>query len=272
MAGTFHGAGDRDVAASMSLLTQLLRNPLDAGYHTYGERGGSSPVWQKFVVCVLSAVLGVAGISAVSSLRSPSRVDVADSLGEHVRYHHEQTELLESQVDVLRGDIEAVTAGSGEQIEGVDGAMRLAIAMSEVTGPGVRVTVRSAPDSGVDVLARQHSGRVRDHDLRMIVNALWAAGAEALAINGKRIAPGSFIRTAGQSILVNITPIDSPYVIEAIGQGGPLSLALVQGETGDYLSSVESAHGITIHTQALSELKLPGIPPRAVRYSHVVKE
>ena len=51
----------------------------------------------------------------------------------------------------------------------------------------------------------------------MVVNALWAAGAEAISVNGQRIGPDTFVRTAGSAILVNVTPVSSPYEVAAIG-------------------------------------------------------
>ena len=36
---------------------------------------------------------------------------------------------------------------------------------------------------------RTRRGRVRDGDLQLVVNALWAAGAEAISINGQRLGP-----------------------------------------------------------------------------------
>ena len=88
----------------------------------------------------------------------------------------------------------------------------------------------------------------------MVVNALWSAGAEAVSVNGQRIGPGSFIRTAGSTILVDVTAISSPYNIEAIGNANELSLSLVRGSTGDYLSSAESLTGITLNAQSVKEM------------------
>ena len=49
-----------------------------------------------------------------------------------------------------------------------------------VHGPGLRITVSDNPDGSSD-------GRVRATDLRLLVNGLWQAGAEAIAINGRRL-------------------------------------------------------------------------------------
>lgn len=262
-----------DPAASMSLLTQLLMNPLDSGYYQYGKQERPRTLWQKVLVLLLSVVLGVAGISAISSLRSPSRLDVEDSLGEQVEKKRESVEELATSVDQLRERVEAKTSLEGALVEQMEPGTALATSTGALSGQGLRVTVREAPSVGIDTpIVRQGAGKIRDHDLRMIVNALWGGGAEAITINGLRLGPGSFIRTAGQSILVNITPIQAPYVIEAIGDGPTLSVAIVQGETGDYLSSVESAHGITISTQAVKDLTVPEVKLRALRYTQLLKE
>jgi uncharacterized protein YlxW (UPF0749 family) len=50
-----------------------------------------------------------------------------------------------------------------------------------------------------------------------VVNALWAAGAEAIAINGQRLVSTSATRNAGGAVLVNYHVLTSPYRIEAIG-------------------------------------------------------
>lgn len=262
-----------DPAASMSLLTQLLLNPLDSGYYQYSKQDHPRTVWHRAVVLLMSVVLGVAGISAISSLRSPSRLDVEDSLGEQVQKKRSSVDELAGVVDQLRETVQMKTSSEGASVEQVEPGVALVTSTAALLGPGVRVTVREAPNVGIDTPnVRQGAGKVRDHDLRMIVNALWSGGAEAVSINGVRLGPGSFIRTAGQSILVDITPIQAPYTIEAIGDGPGLSVAIVQGETGDYLSSVESAHGITISTQAVKELTMPEVKLRALRNTELLKE
>ena len=50
-----------------------------------------------------------------------------------------------------------------------------------------------------------------------MVNALWAAGAEAISINGQRLGPTTAIRFAGEAVLVDFRPVTNPYEISAIG-------------------------------------------------------
>ena len=84
----------------------------------------------------------------------------------------------------------------------------------------------------------------------MVVNAMWAAGADAVSINGQRVGPETFVRTAGSVILVNVTPVSSPYEVAAIGDANALSVALVRGTTGDYLSAAQSVTGMTVSSQS----------------------
>ncbi len=51
----------------------------------------------------------------------------------------------------------------------------------------------------------------------MLVDGLWAAGAEAISVNGHRLTARSAIRTSGTAIEVNSTGIGPPYHVLAIG-------------------------------------------------------
>jgi uncharacterized protein YlxW (UPF0749 family) len=87
---------------------------------------------------------------------------------------------------------------------------------SAVRGPGLRVKVSDAaiiPDDAPDVSAY----RISDVDLQLLVNALWSAGAEAVAVNGNRVVATTSIRAAGETIVVNFRPLSPPYRLEAIG-------------------------------------------------------
>jgi uncharacterized protein YlxW (UPF0749 family) len=87
---------------------------------------------------------------------------------------------------------------------------------SAVKGAGLRVKVSDAgtiPDDATDAEAY----RISDLDLQLLVNALWGAGAEAIAVNGNRVVATTSIRQAGETIVVNFRPLSPPYRIDAIG-------------------------------------------------------
>ena len=79
------------------------------------------------------------------------------------------------------------------------------LAASEaVHGPGIVIAAQSSSDG-------REAGRITDRDLQVLVNGLWYAGAEAVAINDNRVGTLTSIRTAGDAITVNFRSISSPY-------------------------------------------------------------
>ena len=249
-----------DPAASMSLLTSLLANPLDAGYEHYHEDHGSRPtgLFSRIAVFTVAVLLGFGSVIAIDSLRRPVN-DVKADLKEQAATRSSNVEALNDEVQSLGRAIEDLSQ-SGSPIT-VDGARDLVTATRPVSGPGITVTLtdRSGPGKG--------SGAVRDQDVAMVVNALWAAGAEAISVNGQRIGPDTFVRTAGSAILVNVTPVSSPYEVVAIGDSNALSVALVRGSTGDYLSAAQSVSGMTVSSKVSQALSVEALAPTSSQYA-----
>ena len=83
---------------------------------------------------------------------------------------------------------------------------------SPVRGPG-RADHRRQPPGRDDL-----NDEIRDEDLATLVDGLWQAGAEAIAINDQRLNVLGGIRNTGRAIHVNGRPRQRPpYVVEAIG-------------------------------------------------------
>ena len=253
----------RDPAASMSLLNALLANPLDAGYIDYSEHDrGMRRLWQRLLVFLFALALGLGSVGAISSLRAASASEVVDELRDQAQSQRSRVNGLAQEVQSLSAEVNAAVGTQGSA-PALDPSLALANSLTAVTGKGLVVTLKDSEQAST--LARGSTGAVRDLDLNVVVNALWSAGAEAIAINGIRVGPGTFIRTAGSVILVNVTPVQSPYEVSAIGDANALSIALVRGTTGDFLSSASSVNGITVSTGADSTLELPALDLRVTR-------
>ncbi|MDN5964122.1 MAG: DUF881 domain-containing protein, partial [Actinomyces sp.] len=259
-----------DPAASMSLLNGLLLNPLDAGYHAYesGSQGGRRSVWMKLLTAVVAVVLGAASTVAVRTLRAPAPDDVGPPLLSQAQAQQTTVQGLEGEVQELTRKVQALTATSSQSGGRGDPAMDLATSLRPVRGPGLTVKLRDAPDQE----DRTGKGAVRDQDIRRLLNSLWSSGAEAVAVNGHRIGPGTFVRTAGSTILVNVTAIQSPYTIEAIGDADALSVGLVRGSTGDYFSALQSVSGIRMSTTSSKSLELGALDPMSTTFAHPVEQ
>ncbi|WP_323793389.1 DUF881 domain-containing protein [Nocardioides sp.] len=122
-----------------------------------------------------------------------------------------------------------------------------------VLGEGVRVTVTERPDADPVQL-------VQDSDLGLLVNGLWEAGAEAIAVNGQRLTARSAIRTSGQAIEVNEKGIAGPYVVEAIGDTRTLSARLFDTTSALVFVGKAEFYGFTYAVENVLELSLPAGP------------
>jgi len=133
------------------------------------------------------------------------------------------TERLGAQEAKVR-EFQAQSAGSQTTLDSLNRqlkAARLAAGLTRVQGPGVIVEIA---DSKRIVPQGENPANfiVLVDDLRDLVAALWASGAEAISINGERLVATSSIYGVGSSVLVNTAFLSPPFRIEAIGPGGIL--------------------------------------------------
>ena len=140
-----------------------------------------------------------------------------------------------------------------------------------VTGPGmvVRLNDAAGDGSGSDVDPRTDvdtDGRVTDRDLQTVVNEIWAAGAEAVAVNGQRLTALSAIRSAGDAVLVDFRPLTPPYEIEAVGDPKKLRETFVGGFGGSYLQVLQG-YGITYAVEDSDRLQLAASAGVRLRYA-----
>ncbi|MQS07072.1 DUF881 domain-containing protein [Streptomyces alkaliphilus] len=269
--------------ASMWLLNQVMDHSLDEGYEEAAARraaaGGNHPrtlrdrVW--LAVGLLLAAFVVTAGAAQARAGAPEVAREREELLERVRAGTEGADRLQAEVDGLRdavaeGRRAALTEEGGERAELV-GLLAGAIA---VTGPGLELVVDDAEGAGTGSGAgpREGSGfsdtgRVRDRDLQRVVNGLWAAGAEAVAINDRRLTSLSAIRTAGDAVLVDNRPLVPPYTVQAIGDGEALREAFEAGPAGATLRDLRDHFGIRVTTGVRDELRLPAATGATTRYA-----
>lgn len=93
---------------------------------------------------------------------------------------------------------------------------RVMAGLTPLAGPGVVITL-SDSSSNAPAGSAANDYIVHETDVRDVVNALWSAGAEAIAVNGERLVATSSIVCVGTVIIVNDTRLAPPYQITAIG-------------------------------------------------------
>lgn len=125
-----------------------------------------------------------------------------------------------------------------------------------LTGPGVVVRLT---DSGRAAATRgaQADLRIQDADLRAVVNFLWRAGAEAVAINDRRVVATTAIRAAGGVIQVNYAAVTSPYRVVAIGDPAALMRALERSEIARRFAVWRDVYGLGFAAEPADRLTVP---------------
>jgi uncharacterized protein YlxW (UPF0749 family) len=134
----------------------------------------------------------------------------------------------------------------------------LVTGFSAVHGPGVRITVDNRPGDEVD-------GEVLDEDLATLVDGLFEAGAEAVAINDQRINALGGIRNTNRAVHVNGRPVNAPYTVSAIGDPRTLQARLVETYQGQQWFGRVNNFGFVYEAENVDDIRLPAAPERVLR-------
>lgn len=286
-----HEAGRPEVFPVPSLLRSLLTDHLDPGYAEAAEataerarRGTGATgrvagwVWEALAALLVAAVFAVAVAQARSM--APGVRTAQQVLASNVRTAEsdagalaDQRDTLSERVDELRRHRLADDAEGRRLLAGLD-ALSLEAASTPVTGPGVTVTVTD-PGFGrnlSDASKQRVSGSrqiILDRDLQLVVNSLWACGAEAIAVGDVRIGPNVTIRQAGGAILVDNNPISSPYTIRAIGPPHELRDGFDRSPGLERLRLLEMSYGVGVRVDGAADdgLTLPAGATRDVVFA-----
>jgi uncharacterized protein YlxW (UPF0749 family) len=186
-------------------------------------------------------------------------------------------ELEELRVEVARtrDDLLAASVVGQRALDEVAAAEEGAAAVP-VSGPGLLVTLANAESDADDdpvggTTDQDASGKVRDGDLQLVVNALWAAGAEAVSINDQRLGATSAIRFAGEAVLVDFRPVMNPYEIRAIGDPEDLSRNFLASPEVGALAAIAETFDLRFEFAQEDELSLPAASTLELRSAEPVE-
>lgn len=111
------------------------------------------------------------------------------------------------------------TAAQVSQLQREATVLRQRAGTVALEGPGVRITIREQ-SSGAS------PSMLADEDLLLLLNDLWASGAEVVSLNGTRLTDSSSVYRAGLNVRVGARVTQMPLVIEAIGDAENMSKGL----------------------------------------------
>ena len=183
-----------------------------------------------------------------------------------IKWNRMQTDLdkKETELKSLRQQIQGYNRD--EEVK----SLQMAAGVTPLRGPGVEIALtdverplKSYEDPNLFI--------VHYDQLELLVNELWAAGAEAVAINGVRLVAQTGFSCAGTTILVGTKKLAPPYTIRAIGDPGTLKAALMI--PGGFIESQILPFELGIWIKVQDSLYLPPYKGSSVyNYAEVVPE
>lgn len=176
------------------------------------------------MLAAVFTVLGFLVVTAANSSRANREANEPRKaeLVKLIQQRRSQVDELDQAVRELQTDVrDAQRKASRRSAQDRDEAKRLAdlgnaAGTTELRGEAVVVRLSDSDQKPTDP-EEEGAYRIRDTDLQLVVNALFEAGAEAIAVNNSRLVATTPIRSAGDTIVVNFRPLSPPYTVQAIG-------------------------------------------------------
>jgi uncharacterized protein YlxW (UPF0749 family) len=257
----------------MGLLNYITAHSLDEDYAHVSARRPAEPGSGKRRVhlptLVILALFGVlVTTAAIQTARSePVRRSSQESLVAQVQDRRAELAETRAAVTRLRAEVDQAqdaaleASRAGPALRQRLRTLAAATGVEAATGPGVLITVDDSPDAASD---RQI---VLDTDLQILVNGLWASGAEAVAVNGQRLTTLSAIRVAGDAITVNLRSLTRPYVVTALGDRDQLAARLLESEAGTWWLNLRSVYDLQFEMTTEESLTVPAAPNIDLRHA-----
>jgi uncharacterized protein YlxW (UPF0749 family) len=254
--------------ASMDLLNQIIRQPMDPDY-AFAAVGNESPQgrWKLGVLAmIIGALFAVAALQTTRA--APALQSERSELISRVQTAEREQDELRGRVTSLTEDIATLrTAALGDDdaarlVEAQISTLDPVVGNTAVTGPGVLIVVDDSPSAAAD--ARD---RVLDIDLQVLANGLWEGGAEAISINGHRLSNLTAIRSAGDAITVDYRSLTRPYRVEAIGDVRTLQARFVESSAGAWWNDLAQNRRMRYEISDVKQLDLAADPGIVLRHA-----
>jgi uncharacterized protein YlxW (UPF0749 family) len=225
--------------------------------------GKSNALSRQVVLTVLLTALGflvVVQVRASRGLAGQEEVPTRNvyALATMLRQERTARQSLEAQVADLTMRLSVFERASAERRSTTEAMMReleglrIAAGLVPLVGPGVSVVV----DAAQAPMVGHAPPAVQYVDMVSIVNELWAAGAEAVAVSGVRVTATTGYSEVGGTILADRQRLAPPYAIEAIGDSATLQGALqIRGGVIEGLRTL----GLQITIARRSNVTLPAV-------------
>jgi uncharacterized protein YlxW (UPF0749 family) len=239
-------------------------------------------VW-RVLVPVIALAAGVlfatsAETAQGTDLRAGRRVELTQLISAQEKSVGDATK----QAVALQGEVDALEKEASTK-DGRVGAVRTAsqrlenqVGLRALRGGGLSVVLDDAPrrpDGSLPPNARPDDVIVHQQDVQSVVNALWAGGADGLAVMGQRLITTGAVRCVGNTLLLYGRTYSPPFRVTALGDPTRLRTAL-DNEPGVrlYRQAVDY-FGLGYEVKDEREVTLPGYDgPVRLGYAEAVPQ
>ena len=133
---------------------------------------------------------------------------------------------------------------------------RIAAGLIPLTGSGIVLQIEDSQEPA-DPEGNMQDLLVGARDLRTIVEEMWQAGAEAVAVNGERMTPTTAVIDIGPSILVNSAYLAGPYQVTAVGPDDLYARLSASPGFVDFLRARAEAWGLRVSIAEPESVDMP---------------
>jgi uncharacterized protein YlxW (UPF0749 family) len=182
----------------------------------------------------------------------------------------EQLADLEAQVGRLTTQ---AASRNGDVAAAQDEAAVGAVSVGRVglRGPGVVITLDDAPTRSDGTLpggARPDDLVIHQSDVQAVVNALWAAAADGVAVMDQRLIATSAVRCVGNTLLLQGRTYSPPFVVTAIVDADAARAQLAASPQVAVFQQAVDAFGLTFEVIEQGEVTVPAYDgPLALEYA-----
>ncbi|TQJ08320.1 uncharacterized protein YlxW (UPF0749 family) [Lapillicoccus jejuensis] len=206
----------------------------DNPQHDPGRPRRPRPSAWRVLVPLVAAGAGVLFATSFQTARGTELRSTGQDLPGLVRQASRQVEQRQEQVAAAQAEVDRLTAAAAPgsaQVRELTAAASAAApqaAATAVHGPALTVTLDDAHRTADSLPAPYGPDDIVVHqqDVQGVVNALWRGGAEAMTIQGQRVAATTAVRCVGNTLILAGRVYSPPYVISAIGPVDALRASL----------------------------------------------
>jgi uncharacterized protein YlxW (UPF0749 family) len=219
------------------------------------------------LVPVVALVAGLLfATSSRTALGTDLRAGESSQLSSLIEQRDAAVARQQDELAVLQQQVQALTdlaASRDSEVAAVQaqGAQGEASAgLTPVTGPGLSVTLDDAPPQaggGLPSGATADDVVIHQSDVQGVVNALWAAGADGVAIMGQRLIATSAVICVGNTLLLQGRKYSPPFVVTAVGNSAQMRQELAASSEVQLLRAAVDDYGLTYEVLDQREVTLP---------------